>query len=124
MVTVHQFYRKDPTNFYVVLESLAGGELFDRIVKKVCAFCMFSVLFFVFFGGGSFWDHVDIHTYIHTYSEYIYVEVHTYIDRTEGQSRPPPAALSCLACKSCGECGRKGRWAGGPFGLFGLARRE
>lgn len=38
VVTIHQFYRKDPTNFFVVLESLSGGELFDRIVKKVlCA---------------------------------------------------------------------------------------
>ena len=36
VVAIHQFYRKDPKNFYVVLESLAGGELFDRIVEKVC----------------------------------------------------------------------------------------
>eukprot|EP00903_Cladosiphon_okamuranus_P020574 g18885.t1 len=34
VVAIYQFYQREPTNFYVVLESLPGGELFDRIVKK------------------------------------------------------------------------------------------
>lgn len=35
VVNIYQFYPKDPAYYYVVLEYLLGGELFDRIVKKV-----------------------------------------------------------------------------------------
>eukprot|EP00903_Cladosiphon_okamuranus_P012203 g11446.t1 len=34
VVKIYQFYPKDPAYYYVVLEYLLGGELFDRIVKK------------------------------------------------------------------------------------------
>ena len=35
VVGVHQFFKDDPDYYYVVLEYMAGGELFDRIVSKV-----------------------------------------------------------------------------------------
>jgi len=35
VVKVYQFYKRERFFYYVVLESLAGGELFDRMVKKV-----------------------------------------------------------------------------------------
>lgn len=35
VVGVHQFYKEEKFCYYVVLESLDGGELFDRMVKKV-----------------------------------------------------------------------------------------
>lgn len=35
VVYVHQFFKKDPKYYYVVMEHMAGGELFDRIVQKV-----------------------------------------------------------------------------------------
>lgn len=35
IVQIYQFYPKDPAYYYVVLEYMVGGELFDRIVKKV-----------------------------------------------------------------------------------------
>ena len=38
------FY-EDDTSFYVVMEFLEGGEVFDRLVKKVY---VYQVLFFLF----------------------------------------------------------------------------
>ncbi len=35
IVKIYQFYPKDPAYYYMVLEYMVGGELFDRIVKKV-----------------------------------------------------------------------------------------
>lgn len=37
VVGVYQFFKDDPEYYYMVLEFMAGGELFDRIVKKVRA---------------------------------------------------------------------------------------
>lgn len=36
VVKIYQFYPKDPGYYYMVLEFMLGGELFDQIVKKVC----------------------------------------------------------------------------------------
>lgn len=35
IVAIYQFYDDEPDFYYVVLEYMEGGELFDRIVKKV-----------------------------------------------------------------------------------------
>lgn len=35
VVYVHQFFKDDLKYYYVVMEHMAGGELFDRIVQKV-----------------------------------------------------------------------------------------
>lgn len=35
VVSVYQFFKDDPDYYYTVLEHMAGGELFDRIVQKV-----------------------------------------------------------------------------------------
>lgn len=35
VVKIYQFFQDDPDYYYVVLEFVAGGELFDRIVQKV-----------------------------------------------------------------------------------------
>ena len=37
VVHIERFYDNDPKYFYMVLELMAGGELFDRIVQKVSA---------------------------------------------------------------------------------------
>ncbi|CAM9980661.1 unnamed protein product [Hapterophycus canaliculatus] len=34
VVGVYQFFKDDPDYYYTVLEHMAGGELFDRIVQK------------------------------------------------------------------------------------------
>lgn len=34
VVSIYQFYQDDPDYYYMVLEYMAGGELFDRIVQK------------------------------------------------------------------------------------------
>lgn len=39
MVSFVDFYDDDPNYYYMVLEFMAGGELFGRIVEKV-GFCM------------------------------------------------------------------------------------
>lgn len=35
LVSIYDFYQDDPKHFYMVLELMSGGELFDRIVQKV-----------------------------------------------------------------------------------------
>lgn len=35
VVGIYKFFRDDPEYYYMVLEFMAGGELFDRIVQKV-----------------------------------------------------------------------------------------
>ena len=35
VVHIERFYDNDPDYYYMVLELMAGGELFDRIVQKV-----------------------------------------------------------------------------------------
>lgn len=35
VVCIYQFFKDDPDYYYMVLEYMAGGELFDRIVQKV-----------------------------------------------------------------------------------------
>lgn len=35
VVNLYQFYQDDPSYYYMVMEYMAGGELFDRIVQKV-----------------------------------------------------------------------------------------
>lgn len=35
VVCIYQFFKDDPDYYYMVLEHMAGGELFDRIVQKV-----------------------------------------------------------------------------------------
>ncbi len=35
IVSIYDFYQDDPKQFYMVLELMTGGELFDRIVQKV-----------------------------------------------------------------------------------------
>lgn len=35
LVSIYDFYQDDPKHFYMVLELMNGGELFDRIVQKV-----------------------------------------------------------------------------------------
>lgn len=37
VVCIYQFFKDDPDYYYMVLEYMAGGELFDRIVQKVSA---------------------------------------------------------------------------------------
>ncbi|CAM9817699.1 unnamed protein product, partial [Ectocarpus sp. 13 AM-2016] len=34
VVTIYQFFKDDPDYYYMVMENMAGGELFDRIVQK------------------------------------------------------------------------------------------
>lgn len=36
VVTVQEVFSDSPDYFYMVLERLTGGPVFDRIVKKVC----------------------------------------------------------------------------------------
>lgn len=35
VIKIYQFFKDDPDNYYEVMEFVEGGELFDRIVKKV-----------------------------------------------------------------------------------------
>lgn len=35
MIKVYQFFQEEPKYYYTVMEYVAGGELFDRIVQKV-----------------------------------------------------------------------------------------
>lgn len=35
MIDIYQFFKDDPRYYYVSIEFMRGGELFDRIVKKV-----------------------------------------------------------------------------------------
>lgn len=35
VVGIYQFFKDDPDYYYMVLEYMSGGELFDRIVQKV-----------------------------------------------------------------------------------------
>ena len=37
VIEIYSFYENDPQYFYMVLELMSGGELFDRIVEKVRA---------------------------------------------------------------------------------------
>ena len=37
VIEIYQFYQDDPNNYFVVIEFMRGGELFDRIVRKVRA---------------------------------------------------------------------------------------
>lgn len=46
VVKIYQFYPKDPGYYYMVLEFMVGGELFNQIVKKVCSSFLFSLFFF------------------------------------------------------------------------------
>lgn len=50
IVKIYQFYPKDTGYYYVVMEFLLGGELFDHVVNKV-----HSALSFVLFGSGARW---------------------------------------------------------------------
>ncbi|KAG5179824.1 kinase-like domain-containing protein [Tribonema minus] len=34
IIDIYQFYRQERDNYYVIIEYMRGGELFDRIVKK------------------------------------------------------------------------------------------
>ncbi|KAG5179823.1 kinase-like domain-containing protein, partial [Tribonema minus] len=34
IISIYQFYCQEPDNYYVIIEYMQGGELFDRIVKK------------------------------------------------------------------------------------------
>lgn len=36
VVCIYQFFKDEPDYYYMVMEYMAGGELFDRIVQKVC----------------------------------------------------------------------------------------
>lgn len=51
MVKIYNFYENDPKYYYIVLEFIAGGELFDRIVQKVGRWVDGSLLrlYFLFF---------------------------------------------------------------------------
>ena len=44
IIDIYQFYPKDPQYSYMVLEFMAGGELFERIVKKVSSRLLFCVV--------------------------------------------------------------------------------
>lgn len=35
VIDIYQFFKDDPNMYYVSIEYMRGGELFDRIVKKV-----------------------------------------------------------------------------------------
>lgn len=35
VIDIYQFFKDDPDRYYVSIEYMRGGELFDRIVKKV-----------------------------------------------------------------------------------------
>lgn len=35
VIEIYQFFEDDPSHYYVVIEYMRGGELFDRIVRKV-----------------------------------------------------------------------------------------
>jgi len=37
VIDIYQFFKDDPNTYYVTIEYMKGGELFDRIVKKVGA---------------------------------------------------------------------------------------
>lgn len=35
VIDIYQFFKDDPDHYYVCIEFMKGGELFDRIVTKV-----------------------------------------------------------------------------------------
>lgn len=35
VIDIYQFFKDDPQTYYVTIEYMKGGELFDRIVQKV-----------------------------------------------------------------------------------------
>lgn len=35
VIDIYQFFKDDPSHYYVSIEFMRGGELFDRIVQKV-----------------------------------------------------------------------------------------
>lgn len=39
VIDIYQFFKDDPKIYYVSIEYMRGGELFDRIVKKVSCCC-------------------------------------------------------------------------------------
>ena len=77
IVTCIDFYAEDKT-YYLVLEYMEGGELFDRIVKKSfynereardVVFTLLSAIEYCH-------SHDIVHRYAHTY---MYIHMHTYI---------------------------------------------
>lgn len=48
VIDIYQFFKDDATHYYVAIEFMRGGELFDRIVQKVMLFFSFSLHFFFF----------------------------------------------------------------------------
>ena len=46
VIEIYSFYENDPQYFYMVLELMSGGELFDRIVEKVRASFSWDFFFF------------------------------------------------------------------------------
>ncbi|CAN0491023.1 unnamed protein product, partial [Hapterophycus canaliculatus] len=34
IIEIYQFFKNDPKQYFVCIEYMRGGELFDRIVKK------------------------------------------------------------------------------------------
>lgn len=45
VVEIYQFFKDDPSTYYMVIEYVQGGELFDRIVKKVSPLFLFATVF-------------------------------------------------------------------------------
>ena len=35
VLKIYQFFQDDPSTYYIVMELMEGGELFERIVEKV-----------------------------------------------------------------------------------------
>lgn len=52
VVSIYDFFYDDPKYYYMVLELMEGGELFDRIVQKV-GVCLVVV---GSWGGGAWHD--------------------------------------------------------------------
>ena len=43
VIDIYQFFQDDPETYYVSIEYMRGGELFDRIVQKVTEMVTISV---------------------------------------------------------------------------------
>lgn len=42
VIKIYNFFHNDPQYFYMTLEMMRGGELFDRVVEKVRFCCTLS----------------------------------------------------------------------------------
>lgn len=51
---IHNFYEDNPKYYYMVLDFMVGGTLFDRIVKKVGVILFFNDVTGIFCSSGTY----------------------------------------------------------------------